>query len=229
MKMRSSFGKAFLVCASWRTVTRLCTFSWFWLTIIISKQTNMKLAPLALAALAALTITVPEAKAGQGPTRLADIRLMCRRPTAQGIRTAPCAQTLLQMAGPHTGPGTHAGRTVARTDGKGVVTVTGYCPKGFNYVPTNGPVGYRCRDNGTLNVLHYYGGNGIKTMFAMGILPPIEKDVRQMWTVEDAVAAAEYRAMCRKPGASSNWQCRTIVPGWGVFNPVTGEYLHGRG
>ena len=186
----------------------------------------MKLAPFALAALAAFTVTVPEAKAGQGTYNIPDVRLQCRRPTAQGIRTAPCAKTVLQMAAPFTGPGTHTGRTVARADGKGVVTVTGYCPKGFNYVATNGPVGYRCRSNGTIDPLRYYGGGGIKAMFALGILPPVEQHVRQMWTAEDAAAAADHRAMCRQPGANANWQCRTIIKGWGVFNTVTGEWIH---
>lgn len=186
----------------------------------------MKLAPLALAALAALTVTVPEAKAAQGTYNVPDVRLTCRYPSAQGVRRAPCVRTLLEIATPFTGPGTHNGRTVARTRSEGVVTVTGYCPKGYKYVATNGPVGYRCRDDGSMDQLAYYGGDHIRAMFAMGILPPVERDVRQMWTPGDAAAAADHRAMCRQPGGSANWQCRTIVRGWGVFNAVTGEWIH---
>ena len=190
----------------------------------------MKLAPLALAALTALTtFAAPQAKATQSLYTIPDVRLECRVPGhlwRPGLpRTKPCSKTVLQIASPFTGPGTYAGHSIPRADGKGVVTVTGQCPKGFDYVTAKGPVGYRCKDNGKLNVLSYYGGTHIKAMFEMGILPPVQEDVRIGWTYDDAVAAADYRAMCRRPDANSISRCRTIVWGVGVFNTITGAFI----
>ena len=186
---------------------------------------NLYLALLTTISLAAVVSAPKILAAPEVPIELKDIRLLCKVPSTSGKKKVPCKKTLIQMAMPFTGSGKHAGKVI-ELKGKSTIRLTGYCPKGFRYVATNGEIGYRCRVDGTINTSRYYKMNGMKALFATGMLPPVEKHEIQMWTPEDADAARRLRDICRAPGGNANWRCRTIIPGYGTYNSVTGQFIY---